>query len=143
VNVSNIDAGKAQVQVADTLPPDVVQSIAGSLADAISPAAAASSLSQRRGSSAAFRSPVETEVGEYIWGRMRALGRSGGQFEDAVEYVNDDREAEDARDIVQGIDPALRGSAGGGFFSARRSIPVERRHWIACWQGHYMKNSTE
>jgi hypothetical protein len=41
VNLQNIDVGKVQVQIGNTLPPDVVQRIAGSLADVIFPAASA------------------------------------------------------------------------------------------------------
>jgi hypothetical protein len=134
INVRNIDMGKVREQIGDTLPPDVVQSIAGTLADVMFPAAASSTTSSRK-----FKNPVEAEVGEYIWSRIQALGKSGRQFEDGVEYINDERDADDARDIVQGVDPALRsGSAAGGSFSARRCIQVERRHWIACKQGHYM-----
>lgn len=134
VNLQNIDVGKVRVQIGNTLPPDVVQRIAGSLADVIFPAASAKK-------SFGYKNPVEAEVGEHIWSRIQALGRSGKQFEDGVAYVNDEKEADDARDIVQGIDPALRSQGcggGGGGFTARRSIPIERRHWIACKQGHYM-----
>jgi len=140
VNVKNIDVGKARAHVSHTVPEDVLSIISGAADPNDAPSCETASFRGRSSSllsSSGKRDPVEAEVGGHIWSRIQALGISGNVFEEGVEYINDEKEADDAMDIVSGIDPALRSGSAGGFV-ARRRIPVERRHWVASKQGHYL-----
>jgi hypothetical protein len=99
VNVKNIDVGKARAHVSHTVPEDVLSIISGAADPNDAPSCETASFRGRSSSllsSSGKRDPVEAEVGGHIWSRIQALGISGNVFEEGVEYINDEKEADDA-----------------------------------------------
>ena len=83
-----------------------------------------------------LNNPVREDVRRDILRRMASLSQSGSIFEDGAKYEDSMKDAEDARLIVQGMDPAcMEASRRGETFFERRDIPIERAHWIASMQG--------
>jgi hypothetical protein len=80
--------------------------------------------------------PVREDVRRDILRRMASMSQSGCIFEEGARYVDSTRDAEDARLIVQGIDPAsVEATKRGDIFFESRDIQVERAHWVASMQG--------
>jgi hypothetical protein len=76
------------------------------------------------------------DVRRDILRRMASMSQSGCIFEEGARYVDSTRDAEDARLIVQGIDPAsVEATKRGDIFFESRDIQVERAHWVASMQG--------
>ena len=137
VTTKNFDVGKAKVLIAESVPASVVNALCNEVTSGAWDEDSFSVAKKRHGSS--WRDPLEEDVSRDIKRRIDVLGKSGRAFEEAMPYSQyNERDVVDAEYIVRGIDPATVGQNNRGSFVARRKIPVERRHWLACKVGHYM-----
>lgn len=135
VNINSIDAAKAGVILASTVQPVVLNSLVGESSSS-SLLSNSSSSSKGRIAGGWGKNPLEAEVKRDIMRRIEALWESRSTFEPHSEYVDSMKDADDARLIVQGIDPAAAEAARNGErFVVRREIPIERRHWVASMRG--------
>lgn len=139
VNLKTIDVNKARGKIAGTMPSDVASSLVEQAGGGACPSSSSSGFHAAQMQSvgpAALASPLREEVRRDILRRMEALFKSGKTFEDGAAYVDNERDAEDARLIVQGVDPAsVEAARRGDLFFESREIPIERRHWMATMQG--------
>lgn len=134
VNINTINAAKASVLVRGFAPSSAADSL--SVASANNQENAASHSQQPVDVLHDSNHPVRLEVRMELHRRMEALVKSGQTFEDHAAYVDNDRDAEDARLILQGKDPAAHeAQRNGARFVQHRAIPVEKRHWVASMQG--------
>jgi len=76
------------------------------------------------------------EVKQDLHCRIQALAERGAVFEEGAAYEDNDRDAEDAKLILQSRDPAAyEAQRQGARFVQHRVVRPERRHWVASMQG--------